>query len=266
MKQCRNAALVGIVGLISAGLLTAGCGSSSSNGTGHGGSGGGAGAGGNAGHGGAGGAGGGAGQGGSSGDAAAPACNGHTAVQATALITDFSGDGGSSSTVGNAYSFAAPSLTAPTTTTTSAGLVATIATGVPGASGDTYAGFGLPFNMCTDATAFSGVKFHISGTLSSACSIQFSAIFSEDAAVSANAAFASCTAASCYPPAAIFTLPATPTDVTVMFSMVTGGAPVSAMVIKSELNGIQWQVNVPTSPDAGGCTGMVTITNIQFVP
>jgi hypothetical protein len=265
MKQCRNAALVGIVGLISAGLLTAGCSSSSSSGTGKGGAGGGAGAGGSTGQGGSG-QGGSTGQGGAGTDAGAPACNGHTAVQATALITDFSGDGGSSSTVGNAYSFAAPSLTAPVTTTTSAGLVATIATGAPAASTDTYAGFGLPFNMCTDASAFSGVKFHISGTLSSACSIQFSAIFSEDAMVSANAAFATCTAASCYPPAAIFTLPATPSDVTVTFASVTGGAPIMGMVKTAELNGIQWQINVPTSGDAGGCTGMVTITNVSFVP
>jgi hypothetical protein len=266
MKHCRNASLVGIVGLISAGLLAAGCSSSSSNGTGKGGSGGGAGAGGAGGHGGAGGAGGGAGQGGSSGDAGAQACNGHTAVVPTSpLITDFSGDA-AASTVAGAYTFAAPSLTAPTTTTTAAGLVATINTGVPGASGDTYAGFGLPFNSCTDGSAYSGVKFHIGGTLSAACSIQFSAIFSEDATAATTAPFATCTAASCYPPAAIFTLPAAPADVTVMFSTVTGGAPISAMVIKSELNGIQWQVNVPTSPDAGGCTGMVTITNISFVP
>jgi hypothetical protein len=266
MKQTRTFALAGIIGLVSLGLAAGCSSSSSSNGTGKGGSGGSAtGNGGSPGTGGSG-----TGTGGSTSDAGAAVCNSHTPVVPTSTtIDDFSFDGGMSAVISSPpYAYAATGLTKPTVSTSSAGLMVTVATGplnLDGGANNNYAGWGLPFDKCTDASAYSGVKFHIGGTLNAMCTIQFSFIFSEDASFTDANGFASCPAsASCYPPAFIFTLPptATPADVTVKFSDVTGGMPISNMVVKGEITNVQWQVNVP----AAGCTGSVLISNIVWVP
>jgi hypothetical protein len=130
-----------------------------------------------------------------------------------------------------------------------------------------YAAVGLPFTACASATpAFTGVKFNISGTLTG-CTIQFSTIDKEHNTV-ANGG--TCTAASCYASALIFTLPATATDVTINFAAQTGGGtnPGAAVVDPTEITGIQWQVNPAgaMNGDAGAtCSGTVTIDNITFI-
>jgi hypothetical protein len=263
MHRIRSQKLImGVCGIAAVGMLAAtqGCSSSSSSG----GTGGGGGSTGVGGHGGAGQ--GGTGQDASAADSGPPLCTGIAPTNTS--ISDFTPDGGTSGvSSGGVYTYAATDLTAPAVVTSTGSLVATIATGPVTTAGNNYAGFGISFNACTDASTYSGVKFNISGTLSTGCTIQFSATFSEDAAPSSTAPVGrdSCTG-SCYPPSKIFALPATATDVTVNFADVTGGAPL--MVIdKARLTGIQWQLNVPATTDAGGgCTGSVTIDNVVFVP
>ncbi len=208
----------------------------------------------------------GAGVGGSSVDAGPTLCTGTAPTSAS--IADFTVDGGATGvgTTGS-YSYAATGLTQPTRDTSTGAMVVTVATGPAPSASANYAGFGIPFNACVDATAYTGVKFNIGGTLSAGCTIQFSALFTEDAApgTGSPAGRDGCVAASCYPPAKIFTLPPTAADVTVNFADVTGGAPVTT-VDKARVTGVQWQLNVPVGDAGAGCAGTVTIDNVVFVP
>jgi hypothetical protein len=121
---------------------------------------------------------------------------------------------------------------------------------------------GLPFNMsCVDVSQYTGVSFTISGTLSDGCTIQFSTTDAEHNLVSDGG---TCTLASCYPSAYIFTLPSDPTDMTVKFTQQTGGGadPSAAAVDPTQVKGVQWQVNPPAM---GMCMGTVTIDNVKLV-
>jgi hypothetical protein len=245
MTDIRTRAFIGIVGLAVAGFISIGCGGSSEStgGAGSTGSAGTTGGGGSTGSGGT-------GTGGATGCPAA----------ATALITDF---GAGTSAVGTPYSGAQTGLTGPTVSTAAGSLDITVATGAPTMMYP-YAYVGLPFNACTSASAYTGVKFNISGTLNTGCTIQFSVV---DKAHSTMANNGSCPMAdNCYAAAKVFTLPATAQDVTVLFADHTGGGvggatPPPPPVNPAEILNIQWQFNVATD----GCTGSVKIDNVTFM-
>jgi hypothetical protein len=177
-------------------------------------------------------------------------------------------DGGASVGIGTPYAGAQSGLTSPTFDSSSGALVLTFNTGVPTMQYP-YAYVGIPFNACVNASAFTGVKFTASGSLSAGCTIQFSTL---DKGHNTVANMGTCSAASCYPSSKIFTLPATAGDVTVNFLDQTGGgANAGAPVVDpTEITGIQWQINPvgPAAADAGGgmsCTGTVTIDNVTFM-
>jgi hypothetical protein len=187
------------------------------------------------------------------------------AVPTAALITDF---GTGTYPVGTPYMGADTGLTAPTVSTSSGALVITVATGAP-TTMYPYAYVGLPFNGCADASSYTGVKFNISGTLNTGCTIQFSVIDKEHSKVANNG---TCTTngagTQCYASAKVFTLPSSPTDVTIAFTDQTGGASgddtAAAPVDPRGVLNVQWQLNVPTGDASAGCTGTVTIDNITF--
>lgn len=255
MTDIRKLAFVGLMGLGLATLGSAGCSSSSGS----------SGTGGSTGTGGTGtGTGGtsltggttGAGTGGTAGGAAA-ACP----ATPSAVIVDFSGDA-SAAQVGTPYKGADTGLTVPTVSTTTGALVVDVATG-PASTTYPYAYVGLPFNACVDGSAYTGVTFTASGTLSAGCTIQFSVVDKEHSTTANNG---TCTVANCYASSKIFTLPATPTPVTVAFTDQSGGGANAgaAAVDPTEILNIQWQLNVPAAPDAGGCTGNFTIDDVMF--
>lgn len=187
--------------------------------------------------------------------ASVPAC----AAPSSAVITDF----GSKSTVGTPYKGADVGLAVPMVSTSSGALVIKLDTGPP-STDYPYAYVGLPFNACTGAAAYTGVKFNIGGTLSTGCRVVFSAV---DAAHTAVANHGTCKAANCYPSQAGIELPETPMDVTVMFLDQSGGGADPEVVDRIDPNhllGLQWQFN-PATGDAGGCTGTVTIDNVSFM-
>ena len=160
-----------LCGLATLGLFAAAQGCSSSSTSGSGGS---TGSGGNqVGPGGATGAGGAGGAATGAGDAVA-AC---ATVPAGGKIADFTPDGGATSglALGTFYATMDTGLTAPTFSTSTGALVINYATGIP-TTMYPYVGVGVPFAACANASAFTGIKFNISGTLSAGCSIQFSAI------------------------------------------------------------------------------------------
>jgi len=205
--------MMGMFGMAAAGLMvmSQGCSSTSNGGTG-----------GTSG----------SGTGGKTGDAAAE--GGGACTTAAALITDF---GGGATLPVNAvpYKGADKDLTVPTADPSSGALVININTGVP-TTMYPYAYVGLSFNGCVDASAFTGVKFTASGTLSAGCSIQFSTVDKEHSTVGNNG---TCTETNCYASSKVFPLPATPTDTTVLFLDQTGGgrvglSPAEVLVYRNE--------------------------------
>ena len=224
-----------IIALIGTLAFGAGCGSSGNNSTGT------------------------AGTTGTGGSGGPEACVAPTA----ALITDF---GSGTYPVGAPYSGGDPNGTvAPTVTTTTGSLVITLATG-PSTNAYPYAYVGLPFiASCVDAHTYTGVKFIIGGTLNAGCSIQFSTEDKEHTPTTLPGVPGTCTVANCYPSSKqIIPLPATPTDVTILFADQTGGgaAPTAAIVDPTQILSVVWQVNPPA---ATGCTGTVTIDNVTFI-
>lgn len=181
-----------------------------------------------------------------------------------ALITDF---GSGMYPVGAPISGGDPNGTvAPTVTTTTGALVVNFATG-PSTAMYPYAYVVLPFMPhCMDAHTYTGVKFTISGTLNNGCFIQFSTVDKEHLppTIGGGGDFGTCTVANCYTSTkGIIPLPATPTDVTILFADQTaGGANPPVVVDPTQIMAVQWQVN---PPPATSCTGTVTIDNVNFM-
>jgi len=192
----------------------------------------------------------------------------------TPLITDFSdamvGTSGISfgtapNLGGGTFTYAAPGLTAPTLSlvpapagSTGQGLAVAENTGIPTDPSDAFSGFGLGFDMCVDASAYTGIQFTISGDPGN-CSLTFAAQFSEDNSVTDDPMFGSCTSSPCIPPSS---LPIAVGTTTVHFSDVTGGTP-DPTVDPRALTGIQW--NLSPNDGASACVGNFVVTDIRFV-
>lgn len=202
------------------------------------------------------------GSGGDSGSGSGGSSGSSCAAVAADLITDF---GSGTYPVSMPYAGAASDLTAPTATVADGALTIDLDSGTS-AMMYPYAYVGLPFVACQDASAYKGVKFTISGTLSDMCSIQFSTVDKEHNLVKDNGTCdpAMTSGMSCYASSKIFALSADPTDVTVNFADQTGGgaAADAAVVDPTQILGIQWQLNPPAM---GMCKAMVTIKNVMFV-
>jgi hypothetical protein len=180
------------------------------------------------------------------------------ATPETPLVDDFSAGGGGGIPHGSPYIFADPGLTVPVVDTSSGAMTVTIDTGPPTTMWG-YVGFGVPFDRCFDLSGYVAVQFTISGTLSARCTMQFSLL---DAVHDSSPPLGVCTG-TCYPPTKTFTLPASPTPVTVFFTDPYGGGPVVPVVPSAAL-GVQWQIEL-VSGEAGGCIGELTIDDVYLV-
>lgn len=161
------------------------------------------------------------------------------------------------------FTYAAPGLTQPTVTQILAGdgrLLGLHVLATPGTSSDPYnawLGVGLALNGCVDASAYAGVRFTIAGDLGT-CSLAFVAIPTEKQAVAYGGA---CTGASCWSP------PSAPLAVgtsTVYFADLVGGVP-DGPIDPSRLQGVQWQLTVPTDGSTAPCSATFNITDVAFV-
>jgi hypothetical protein len=191
-----------------------------------------------------------------------------------ALITDFSDATAGTSAIsfgtapnigGGSYTYAAPGLTAPVLSlapapvgSTGQALEVAANPGLVTDPSNAWTGFGLGFDMCVDASAYTGVEFTITGALGN-CALTFTPIFSEDNSVTDNPTFGSCTSASCFPGQSASLLPGTNI---VHFADVLGGSP-QPFVDPRALTGVQWQLNAPT--DGTLCSANFAITNVTFV-
>lgn len=187
------------------------------------------------------------------------------------LIADFASvDGGASIPIGGTFTYHSPdAAVAPTATVTNGGWHITL--NAPGMTDPQYIGAGIYFNGnvagtdCIDATAYTGIKFDISGSIAgTGCTAQYSTNDSAHSAVSATDPKAGGPAGS-YAPQAALTASSTVTTVMMPFAGTgapSGGSPAIA-IAKDKLTGVQWQFTV-----AGGTTNAcmvdLIIDNVSF--
>lgn len=278
MKDFRQRAFVGLVGLVSAGLISIGC-SSSSNSTGTGGSTGtgtgGSHTGGSTGTGTGGST---TGTGGAGGGAAAVACNGGvTTPPAAATITDFSdasADGGASITFGSATTvmggvatFQNPASTAGSATITSGALTysATVSAAGTGADQYPYSGVVVYINgpACVDASQYTGVQFSIKGDLGT-CGLVFSFNDAEHGVMTTDTKgeVRATGPAGSYSPQKAVAVTSTATTVMVAWADPTGGSPATPVDPKN-LTSVQWQLTNSSTATAP-CTASITVDDIKF--
>ena len=278
MKDIRQRAYVGFIGLAAAGLLTLGCSSSSGSGTGgtSGSTGGTTGTGGTTtGTGGTPGTGGSGGAGG-----AALACKGGvTTPPAADLITDFSdavqADGGTSITFGTSATvqggiatFQNPASSPGTARVVSGALTYSATVSAPGTgSGDAYpySGFAVYMNgpACIDGSAYTGVQFTISGDLGT-CGLVFSFNDAEHGVetTSSTGEVRATGPSGSYSPQKAVTVSSTAATVMVKFTDPTGGSPATA-VDPMNLTAVQFQLTNSNTATAS-CMGTITVDDIKF--
>ncbi len=127
-----------------------------------------------------------------------------------------------------------------------------------------YAGVGLSFNSmsCLDASMYSGVAFDLSGD-PGGCALVFGISSTESVRVTDDAVRGACVpaATACYAP----TLTVVPgaSTIHVPFTSLTAGMPADK-VDATTIVTVQWQVQAPRGPDAGGCAANVTVANVAF--
>lgn len=124
-----------------------------------------------------------------------------------------------------------------------------------------YAGFGMGFTPCIDATGFSGIQFDLWGT---AGTTKFQVQTSEDQNKDYGDARATCDSAvsgECQIPyLQIADLPTTPTTLTFAWADFSGGNPVPT-VSTNQLLGLQWQFECG---GGDGCPVDIHIDNVTF--
>jgi hypothetical protein len=233
---------------------------------------GGGGAAGTTGAGGSGGSGGMSGGLGGTGGAPPMVCSG--TPPAAALITDFSDAVAGTSGIafgtppglgGGTFTYAATGLNPPVLSlapapagSTGQALQVVANPGLPTDPADEFSGFGLGFDMCVDASAYTGVEFTITGDLGS-CALTFAAQFSEDNSVTDDPSFGSCTlGGNCFPPSSG---PIVAGTTVVHFADLLGGSPQTSVDARA-LTGVQW--NLDTNP-ASPCSASFAVTDIRFI-
>lgn len=252
---------MGICALAAAGLFVATQGCSSSNGnTGTGGT-----TGGGTGGKGTGGTTGG-GVGGSNVDAGPPLCTG-VAWTGAPLITDFSDaaipEGGTALRIGMHGGVYVYGGTTATVTNGALHVTGTITAG-------TYAGAGIYFDDCVNATSSTGYSFVLSGSFGTCDMLKLGALFPQIQSPPPASGHGVCTAANCYGPGSTYTVATT----AITFASMAGGGAVATVTPEAQnrITGVDFGFHGPAGSDAGadasagGCTVDFTIDDVKFTP
>ena len=197
-----------------------------------------------------------AGSGGSGG--AGFACAG--TLPTAALITDFSNLVASTTSTGN-YTFAGGVLGGTFSYQANALTLDTVGNTVLNVKGNVkaYDGFGLYFNTCYDASAYTGISFSVKGNAGPTARLNFRVQTNTNTAIDSMNMKGSCVAtaadtyAECH--ASAFNVPVSVNGgvVTVMWSQLTGGVPVAA-VTGNNIVGLEWAFDWTPGP-VGGTAG-----------
>ena len=204
------------------------------------------------------------GTGGSTADAGPPLCTG-SALPGAPLISDFSDvtppDGSTTLILPGKGGVSPYGGTSATITNGALAVTGTISAG-------TYAGVSIYFDSCVDATAYTGVKFKLTGSFGTCDMLKLGANFPQ---VETNppAAHGACVPASatsnnCYGPGATYTVATT----MVAFADMNGGGAVTTVTAdaKNRLTGIGFGFHGPAAAEggAGGCTVNFTVDDVSF--
>lgn len=198
---------------------------------------------------------------------------------ADGLIADFTDSGGGANPggieiSGGILTYAAPKVGGPGSPTyTTAGGALKIKVSMSPTAKPLFLGAVLYFNNCIDASAFTGVQFTISGSLSG-CTLQYATSDDEHQDMTMGSLFATGPAGS-YPPQnriLVDTLTSTPHTIKAPFKAPFSGSDIQGRpatpLDSSKLISTVWQFTVPVAPYEGGgiemCTGSVTIDDIKF--
>lgn len=129
-----------------------------------------------------------------------------------------------------------------------------------------YAGFGLWFGPCSDASAFEGIEFTISGTLGSEGSLDFQVQTSRNYPIDTANKKGECEGTfsdGCgFNTKSSIVVTDTAEVVQVRWEDLVGGQPLASLD-PSELLGIQWQFNCPSDAEEP-CEVDVVIDDVKF--
>jgi len=203
--------------------------------------------------------------GGSGGAAPGFACAGLKPT--AALITDFSNLVANPTSAGN-YTFMGGVLGGTFTYQPNALTIDTMTNTVLNVKGNVkaYDGFGLYFNTCYDASAYTGVSFSVKGYVGPKGKLNFRVQTNSNTAIDATNMKGACvstaadTYADCHNSSFDVPVSATATVVTVMFNQLAGGVPVAAVTGK-DVVGLEWALDWTPAPagtagsGAGGASG-----------
>ncbi len=186
------------------------------------------------------------------------------------LVTDFSGSG--RGVAGRIFTYASPPSPAPSALayTTSGGSLE-IKVNAPPAAGPQLLGTVFQFDSCVDASAFQGVQFTVSGSLSG-CSLTAAAGDVQHQDVATRSTFATGEPGS-YPPQhkiVTATSGSAPRKVEQPFARSDIEGNPRAPTDSAKLISMLWQLIVPVAPSDGSapetCTGAITIDDLRFYP
>lgn len=129
-----------------------------------------------------------------------------------------------------------------------------------------YAGFGLWFGPCTDASAYEGIQFTISGAVGDSGSLDFQVQTSRNYPISTNDMKGECegdfSSGCSFNTASAIEVTDTPETVQIPWADLTGGEPI-ATLDPTELLGIQWQFNCDSMAEEP-CAVDVVIDDVSF--
>ena len=204
-------------------------------------------------------------------------CSTHTAVPTSGLITDFSeftagttdlstgskAWGGTSILNGTTFVYGTAGVTLNATINANGKLELKVS--LPN---NDFVGFGLTFNICGNASAFSGISALIGGSLGNA-TLVWQLQTNNDTPIDTTTGRGKCTytTGSMWTDCGYnsFTIPgssvsSTPATLRYAWSQFTGGKPV-ATVETNEIIGTQWQLECRSG---GTCTVDITIDDVKF--
>jgi hypothetical protein len=128
-----------------------------------------------------------------------------------------------------------------------------------------YAGGGLSFDECVNASAYTGVQFTLGGT-TGGCDLIFNVQTFDEKPAGVNQV-GGCTS-GCYVFPSV-KLTSTSGPMPVNFADLKGGQLIDATALQNEMVGLQWQFQSPSPVGDGGqpgCDGInLTITDVSFV-
>jgi len=214
------------------------------------------------------------GRGGTGGSAALGTFACANAMPSSALITSFAdlvpnpSNKGNFSFVlgvpGGTYSYQPDALALTVTSEQALNIKGTVA------AAPVFDGFGLYFNTCIDASAYTGVSFNLKGNAGPSSVLDFRIQTNSDTAVDPPNMKGSCvvpagtggnTYDTCHAADYSIAVPASGGVVSVKFSSLTRGVPVASVTGK-EIVGLEWAFTAPSSPSSYPVD--VTIDDVQF--